>query len=104
MTLDGSRPKCQAGGGPLERKVRRRSQLTCGPPATDGKDLTDEAVGSTAAEVSREQRILARGYKPSQRDFPGKTLLKARVGLNLGGKVCRVVDEVLRDGIDLHVV
>ena len=22
MTLDGSRPKCQAGGGPLERRVR----------------------------------------------------------------------------------
>jgi hypothetical protein len=73
--------------------------LARNPPAANREHLTHEAVGSTAAQIRRELRILAGGHQPAQRNLASQPLLEARVFLDLGRRVGRVVDEVLGDRV-----
>ena len=43
-------------------------------------------------------------HQTAEWDFPLQSRLKRRVGLDFGGEIGRVVDEILRDGIDLNAL
>ena len=45
-----------------------------------------------------------RAAQPAQRHLALESFLELRQGLHFRGKIRRVLDEILRDGIDLHIV
>lgn len=93
-----------AGGPSAATKGWASVPLTRHPSTADREDLAHKAIGMLAAQVGRELGVFARRDKTSKWHFALQSLLKARVGLNVWGKVSRVVDEGLCDGVYLNVV
>lgn len=91
------------GASPVARGWTPRS-LARYPTAAHWKDLADVATGWITAQVSGELCVFSCPDKPSQWYFAFHAFLESRVCLDLRGKIRRVVDEILRNGIDLNVV
>ena len=72
------------------------------PPPTHRKNLPDKTVGRAAAKIGSKKCVLTRTHQATQRNFAPESLLESHIGLHLGRKVSRVVDEILRYGIDLN--
>ena len=85
-------------------RVQRTTCLQRHPPATHRKNLADKTVGGVPAKISGKCRAFCGTRQPPEWHLALKSFLEARIGLNLGGEIHRVLDEVLRDRIHLNVV
>ena len=85
-------------------RAQQERPLPLQPAAAYRENLADKAVGRLAAKICIELSIfLCTGESP-KRHLSFQSLLRSRISLYICGRICGIVDEILGDGIDLHIV
>lgn len=74
------------------------------PSATNRKDLADKTVRRIAAQIGGKACVFVGADEPAQWYFAAQFFNEGRIALYFFWKVGRIVNEVLRDRVDLYVV
>jgi hypothetical protein len=97
-----TRPRCWAGwcrwwGG-------AEAAATSHPAATHREHLANDASRRIDDKLGGNLRVLISRHRPAQRHLAHQPLIEGWLGLPLGRKVGRIVDQVLRNGVEPEVL